>query len=83
MTTLTLYEGEAHRLVFVAPEAAICGEDADANVIARCILSTELLRSLLEIIPRYLELCEKGEEPEAPIQYSDRVIQFRPRRAAS
>ena len=48
----------------------------ELEVVARWVFTTEFLRSLLEIIPYYLALYEKGASDPPEIEYNERVLRF-------
>ena len=77
---------DCHRFLFGELETRTDPDDSDneARVVARWIFTTEFLLQLLDIIPHYLNLCERGnsegaEEEPAAVEFSDKVIEFKPR----
>ena len=54
---------DCHRFLFGELETRTDPDDSDneARVVARWIFTTEFLLQLLDIIPHYLNLCERGE----------------------
>lgn len=47
--------GGCHRMIFLTDVTCLDGEHAEARVVLK-VFSTELLRSLLTLVPHYLEL---------------------------